>query len=340
MKISVIIPIYNCEKEISRLLDSIVNQKWGKEDLEVIACDDNSTDKCMEIVKSYKDKLNIICCRTKEREIHCPGNTRRDAMEYASGEWITFIDNDDEFENDVFSSVWEQIEAQKASTVMCCRMRNVNYFNHSLDEDIGFNDTWLHGKFYNKQFLNKYNINFKENLESHEDIYFNTFVIKEIMKNGLQDFCYFDKIVYHWIYRPNSLSRQYNNEKYLYIETYFSDYLLASSYQYLVNIQNENAFDFYLHQILITILHGYFYLQAFEYRHQNVENDELYLSNYKKYKELVFQVLETYNLTLDNIINYIYSIPELYSKIRKNCIFGTSFFIEKSSFSDFLKNLK
>ena len=90
----------------------------------------------------------------------------------------------------------------------------------------------------------------------------------------------------------------------------------------------------------MTILHGYFYLQAFEYRHQNVENDELYLSNYKKYKELVLQVLETYNLTLDNIINYIYSIPKLYSKIRKNCIFGTSFFIEKSSFSDFLKNLK
>ena len=55
--LSVIIPAYNCVNTIERLLDSILDQH--DDDLEIIICDDHSTDNFMDNVVPYTDKLNI-----------------------------------------------------------------------------------------------------------------------------------------------------------------------------------------------------------------------------------------------------------------------------------------
>ena len=51
-KISVIVPIYNCEKYISKCIESIINQTFH--DLEIILIDDGSTDKSVEKVLQKK----------------------------------------------------------------------------------------------------------------------------------------------------------------------------------------------------------------------------------------------------------------------------------------------
>lgn len=57
MKISLVVPVYNDEKLISKLLDSLCLQT--KIPNEIIFCDNNCTDKSIDIVKKYINKLPI-----------------------------------------------------------------------------------------------------------------------------------------------------------------------------------------------------------------------------------------------------------------------------------------
>ena len=52
-KISIVIPMFNCEKYIQTCIDSILNQTF--EDFELIIIDDFSTDQSLKIVESYQD---------------------------------------------------------------------------------------------------------------------------------------------------------------------------------------------------------------------------------------------------------------------------------------------
>jgi len=56
MKLSIIIPTYNRQKSLERLLDSIVKQTCSKKEFEVIVVDDGSTDQTKRIVSSFSDK--------------------------------------------------------------------------------------------------------------------------------------------------------------------------------------------------------------------------------------------------------------------------------------------
>ena len=53
-KISVIIPIYNCEKYLDRLINSILNQSYTS--FELILINDGSKDNSGKIIKTYQDK--------------------------------------------------------------------------------------------------------------------------------------------------------------------------------------------------------------------------------------------------------------------------------------------
>ena len=57
--VSVIASVYNCEKYIMDMIESIINQRY--EDWEFIIVDDASTDKTVQIIKSYKDdRIKLI----------------------------------------------------------------------------------------------------------------------------------------------------------------------------------------------------------------------------------------------------------------------------------------
>lgn len=58
--LSVIMPIYNEEKYISKCLDSILEQDYPKEDMELLLCDGMSNDKTREIIAEYKKKYSWI----------------------------------------------------------------------------------------------------------------------------------------------------------------------------------------------------------------------------------------------------------------------------------------
>ena len=88
--LSVIIPCHNCRNSIGELLDSLI-QQVNPPRFEVIIQDDNSTDGFMEIVNGYKIYLDIKYFKNKQREVHCPGNTRNDGLDNAKGKWVAKV---------------------------------------------------------------------------------------------------------------------------------------------------------------------------------------------------------------------------------------------------------
>lgn len=92
-EISVIIPAYNAEKFIGDAIKSVLNQTFGG--VEVIVVNDGSTDKTLNILKSYSDP------RFTYYDIKNSGVSfaRNYAVKKAVGKWLAFIDADDIWAN-------------------------------------------------------------------------------------------------------------------------------------------------------------------------------------------------------------------------------------------------
>lgn len=108
MDISVIIPAYNREKSIERCLNSIINQTYKP--LEIIVVDDCSTDDTVSKVKEYKcDYLRVIECK----ENHGAQRARNIGIREAKGDWIAFLDSDDEWYPDKLENQIKALEKTK-----------------------------------------------------------------------------------------------------------------------------------------------------------------------------------------------------------------------------------
>lgn len=111
-KISIIIPVYNVEKFISRCLDSLINQTM--KDIEIIVIDDKSKDNSLSILKTYKElypeKIRVV----ENAQNIGAGATRNRGLELASGDYISFIDSDDYIDLDMLEQLYRACEEHGA----------------------------------------------------------------------------------------------------------------------------------------------------------------------------------------------------------------------------------
>ncbi|WP_297277207.1 glycosyltransferase family 2 protein [uncultured Brachyspira sp.] len=99
---SIIIPVYNTEKYISKCLDSLINQTF--KDIEIIVVNDCSTDNSKQIIESYKEKdSRIIYIENKVNS--GPLVARKNGTLKSSSKYVTYIDSDDELELNTFEEV-------------------------------------------------------------------------------------------------------------------------------------------------------------------------------------------------------------------------------------------
>lgn len=90
-KVSIIIPIYNSSRTLTRCLDSILNQSCS--DFEVLLVDDGSTDNSTNICRQYTNadpRFHLLSQANAG-----PSAARNTGLEKATGEWISFVDSDD-----------------------------------------------------------------------------------------------------------------------------------------------------------------------------------------------------------------------------------------------------
>lgn len=88
---SIVIPMYNREKFIARAIDSCLKQDF--DDFEVVVIDDGSTDESVNTVKRYADPRIKLVCHNINRGV---GPARNSGVDIATGEWVVYLDSDDE----------------------------------------------------------------------------------------------------------------------------------------------------------------------------------------------------------------------------------------------------
>lgn len=101
--ISIIIPVYNGEKSISNTIESILGQSYSK--FELIIVDDGSTDKTLSVIEQYKDQRIKVVQQVNARQ----GAARNNGLKHATGEFVVFIDADDEISNNLLEEIDEEI---------------------------------------------------------------------------------------------------------------------------------------------------------------------------------------------------------------------------------------
>ncbi len=101
-QISVVVPVYNCEKYIKECVDSILAQTYSE--IEIILVDDGSLDKSGQICDEYAKKYsNIISIHQENRGI---SSARLKGAGASKGQWITFVDADDWIDQDFYQTLW------------------------------------------------------------------------------------------------------------------------------------------------------------------------------------------------------------------------------------------
>ncbi|SDB34541.1 glycosyltransferase [Eubacterium oxidoreducens] len=114
LRVSVIIPVYNGAKYIGQCLDTIL--LWNEIRIEVIVVDDGSTDNTVEIIREYEAKDSRVKVITQQNA--GAGAARNNGLQYAKGEYLSFLDADDFFEYDMLRKAYDRAYTYEADVVV------------------------------------------------------------------------------------------------------------------------------------------------------------------------------------------------------------------------------
>nr|WP_298561232.1 glycosyltransferase family A protein [uncultured Prevotella sp.] len=112
--ISVVIPLYNKEASIKQSLMSVLSQSY--QDFEVVIVDDGSTDNSVAKVEEIQDsRIRLI-----RQENGGPSKARNTGVKNAKGEWVLFLDADDELLPNALNVFKELLTEHKKANVIDC----------------------------------------------------------------------------------------------------------------------------------------------------------------------------------------------------------------------------
>ena len=119
IKVSVIIPVFNTEKYISKCLSSLVNQTL--DDIEIICVNDGSTDNSLEIIEKIANndaRIKIINQEHKKQ-----GAARNAGLRIAEGEYIGFVDSDDWIDLNYYEMLYNTAKKYDADIALATNVR-------------------------------------------------------------------------------------------------------------------------------------------------------------------------------------------------------------------------
>ena len=132
-KISIIVPVYNAEKYLEMTLNSVKKQTFS--DFEVICVDDGSTDSSYDILQRFAAADRRF--KVYHQENSGGSVTRNNALDYASGEYIAFLDNDDIYHPQYLETLYNNIITYDADISTCSYLKFYGYENYEFaDTDI------------------------------------------------------------------------------------------------------------------------------------------------------------------------------------------------------------
>ena len=235
--ISVIVPAFNVEQTIKRTLDSILAQTY--QNIEIIVVNDGSKDETGAIIDSYAaQNREIIAIHTQNHGVTA---ARLTGVKHASGEWIGFVDGDDEIESDMYEMLLNNAVQYEADISHCGYQMifpdgRISYFHNTgclmiQDNLTGLKDlldgSLVEPGLWNKLFHKKlfYDLLHTEVLDKkikiNEDLLMNYILFLKSNQSVFQDIC-----KYHYLVRTNSSSRSLLNEHKIFDPIRVKDYIL------------------------------------------------------------------------------------------------------------------
>ena len=266
--ISIIVPLYNQEKLISRSLDSIIKQTY--KNIEVIVIDDCSTDDSYKIALTFSKKDKRV--KVFKNEINSGASFCRNyGLDQAHGEYIGFVDADDYVEPDMYECMLEALKRNDSDFVQCGFFDSKGYrwglaerFTHGVaelvfrtNEKIIFNfinrslvfapEVWC--KLYTRKVISdtKFDVTFPKD----EDLFFNFNIITRAKRASV-----IFKKLYHYtddsgdrLSKKFSFNKEYNTIKILdFLECY-----ILKKYSELVRIFNAYKIYFIVAYLLDSL---------------------------------------------------------------------------------------
>ena len=224
-RISVIVPVYNVAADLPRCLDSILAQTYP--DMEIVAVDDGSPDDSGEILDCYAAKHPNI--RVVHKENGGVTSARLRGIQEATGEWIGFVDGDDEIEQDMYERLLGNAKKYSADISHCGYQMHfadgrVNYFHNTgiireQDSNTAIRDLLegtlvepgLGNKLYRRDLYQGLSQRMDPTIRINEDLLMNYYLFSAAEKAVFEDWC-----PYHYIIREGSVSRAKLNEHKIY----------------------------------------------------------------------------------------------------------------------------
>lgn len=285
--ISIIVPVYNCEKYIGRLIESVLKQSYSN--FELIIVNDGSTDNTLNILNSYKDsRLKII---TKKNT--GVSDTRNMGLSIAKGDLLCFLDADDYIDQGLLEEIINTFRKYPALELLnfgfCSDIENskmerlssdkISYKNiyYTSKEKIkaDFVNLWdstmlynIWNKVYLKRIIDKNNITFP-NQNFGEDVIFNRKYL-----DCIDNFYNSDKIFYHYIRETKgTLTSKYNPN---FFEIRVSEFKEFNDYFENWNIPKKDYYEFscrrYIERVLGCIENIYCGNLNFKKRYKEVKS--------------------------------------------------------------------
>ena len=184
MRVSIIVPIYNVEKYITRCLNSVQRQTYT--DIECILVDDKGQDESMRIAKqfieAYKGTVKFVLCEHSVNQgLSAARNT---GLKKASGDYVFFLDSDDSIPDDSIERLVHEAEEYQYPEIVSGVTRHVladeSYYdvkteNFRCNEDVfkGYiHNSWniiACNKLIRKDIFSKHKTFFLQGI-THEDV--------------------------------------------------------------------------------------------------------------------------------------------------------------------------
>lgn len=217
--ISIIIPIYNVEKYLSRCINSVIKQTY--KNLEIILVNDGSTDNSETICREYiKSDSRINYIKQNNSGLSTARNT---GIKNAHGKYLIFIDSDDYVNVHFVEDLYYALINTNADIAMCDYQKvyekDVNIYNKNLSiietvkdnkfENL-YNDkstitTVAWNKIYKKEIFDK--IKYPDG-KIHEDEYIIPYILKQA-----NSITYTNSKYYYYYQRPNSITGSYSMKR-------------------------------------------------------------------------------------------------------------------------------
>ena len=221
-KVSIIVPIYNASKYLSRSIESILNQSY--DNLEVILIDDASTDNSKEIIKKYALKDERI--KPFYSEVNQGvSKSRNIGLKSVSGDYVMFIDSDDSIVKDAIKIMVEKAIKYDSDLIDSYHLmiyKNKTSLEHkALKEDLilGNKDnvemitksSYITGKLIDTKLIK--DLLFDESLRRYEDL-----VFEHELKLRVKNYCLIKDVIYYYYQLEDSLINTLGTKHTVYLD--------------------------------------------------------------------------------------------------------------------------